>query len=80
MDAQIFGPLETFRQALSNCLLDHSGACETDYRPGLGDVHVAEHSIRGRYAARGRICKHHNIRELGSAEASDSDRGARHLH
>src|SRR5581483_6016041 len=77
---EVFGALETFRQFLADGLLDDARAGKADQRAGFGDLHVAEHRVRGGDAAGGRIGEHDDVRQLGFAQHLDGDRGARQLH
>ena len=77
---QIFGALESVGQALADGLLDHARAGEADQRARLGDLHIAQHGIGGRHAARGRIGQHHDIGQARFVQHVHADGGARHLH
>ena len=78
--AQIFRPLKTFRQLLADRLLDDARAGEADQRAGLGDVHVAQHRIRGGDAAGRRIGEHDDVGLARLVQVLHGDGGARHLH
>jgi len=77
MVLEIFGALETVRQLLADGLLDDPGAGETDQRPRLGDLHIAQHAVGCRHAAGGRIGEHHDVGLPGLAQILHRDGRAR---
>ncbi len=77
---QVLGALEAFGQLLADGLLDDARAGEADERPGLGDVHVAQHGIGGSDAAGGGVGQHDDVGQARLAQLLHGDGGARHLH
>ena len=76
---EIFGALETLRQALANCLLDHPRAGKTNHRAGLGDMHIAQHCVGRGHAARGRVGQDDDVGKPRRPQTSHRDRCADHL-
>ena len=77
---KVFRLLKTVRQLLADGLLDDARAGEADQRAGLGDMHVAEHRIRGGDAAGGGIGENDDIGLARLVQLLHGDRGPRHLH
>ena len=77
---QVLGLLKAFRQLFADGLLDDARAGETDQRARLGDLHVAEHGVRGGDAAGRRIGQHDDVGLARLLQLLHGDRGARHLH
>ena len=80
MGKQVFGSLKTFRQLLADSLFNDARAGEADQRAGLGDVHVAEHRVRGGDSAGRRIGQNDDIGLPCLLQLLHGDGGARHLH
>ncbi len=77
---QVFGLLEAFGQLFADGLLDDARPGEADQRPGLGQMHIAQHGVGGRHPAGGRMGQHHDIGQPGLLQILHGDGRARHLH
>ena len=77
---QELGPLKALGQLLPDRLLDHPGAGKADERARLRDVDVAQHRVRCRDPASGRVGQDHDVGQARLAQHLDRDRGAWHLH
>ena len=55
---QKFCPLKSFRQLLTNGLLDDSGACKTNEGVGLRQDNIAQHGKTCGNASGGWVCQH----------------------
>ena len=77
---QELGALEAFRQLLADGLLDHARACKTDQCTRLCQMHIAQHRVGCRDAARGGIGQYNDIGLFCLAQHFDRDRRTRHLH
>jgi hypothetical protein len=77
---QEFTALEAFRKGLAHGLGDHAGTGEADQRARLADVYVAQHRKAGRYATRGGIGQHRDIRQVGFCQSRQRGTGLGHLH
>ena len=62
-------PLEALGQLLADGLLDDAGAGESDQRPGLADVEVAQHGEAGGDASGGGVGEDGDEGDAGLVEA-----------
>ncbi|MPL60817.1 hypothetical protein SDC9_06379 [bioreactor metagenome] len=77
---QVFGALEALGQLLADRLFDHARAGKADQRIRFRDLHVAEHGIGRRDAARRRVGEHDDIGQVRFLQHLHRNGGARHLH
>lgn len=58
---EVLRSLESLREFLSNGLLNNARTCKTDQCVRFGNLNVAEHRVRRRYASRGRVGEYRNV-------------------